>query len=366
MEQAKVEEAERLVREGLALLRRQHSSDHPAIARGLVALGKVLHTAGRFDEAAKALQEAVALRSRPGAPPLDLAEALGELADVQHDASRDEMSDPLNERAIAIYQSQLGDDHPLVGDRLSWLAESANSFRLGKSDAYQRRALDIFRAWYGSDHPRTAIALADCARSLINQSRFEEAETYLRNALTIQERAHGPSHPEVASVTYTLGSLAYFRGRFEEGAKLSGRAAVAFLAAYGEQHRSYGMALMGEGTNLLRLEQWTRAESLLRRALAVFAANLSPGHLDVGGAQWKLGYALLGQRRFADAEAHLAAGYRILKSNQVPLTGPLWPMGSLLSHLSDVYEALGDPQKAAGYRAELRDLTEAKTGGPNH
>jgi serine/threonine-protein kinase len=362
MEQAKVDEAERLVRDGLALLRPRLPPDHPAIARALLALGKVLHERGRFDEAASVLQEAVALRSRPGVPPLDLAAALGALADVQHDSSRDELSDPLNERALAIYRSQLGEDHPLVAGRLGWLAESSR--QVSKSEEYRRSAVDILQAWYGHDHPSTAVALIDLARDLIGRKRYDDAEPLLRESLAILERVHGPSHPDVADVVYTLGSLAYFRGQFEEGAKLCARAAEMFLAAYGEQHRSYGMALMGEATNRVRIQEWRRSETLLRRALAVFAANLSPDHLDVGGAEWRLGFVLIAQRRFPEAEPHLLAGYQILKKHGFPLTGPSWPLGSILLRLSDMYEALGKPQEAARYQAELKAAIAADGGTP--
>jgi serine/threonine-protein kinase len=357
VDQAKVADAERLVRDGLALLRRRLPPDHPAIARAVVALGKVLHERGRFDEAAQVLGEAVALRSRPGVSPLDLAAALGDLADAHHDAGRDDIADPLDERAIAIYRSELGENHPLVADRLSWLAESSLPRRQEKREEYNRRAFEIIQAWYGDDHPRTAVALSDYARALIAKKRLDEAEPLLRKAIATLERFYGPSSPQVADVIFALSSLLYFRGRYPEGAKLSARAGDIYLAAYGEQHRSYGMALVGEATNLLRIPEWPRAEALLRRALVLFAPSLAPDTIDVANTQWKLAYALIGQKRFADAEPHALAAYKTLKKLGVPLIGEFWPLGSILSFLSDTYDALGQPEKAEQYRAELRSLT---------
>src|SRR5207237_341753 len=124
--------------------------------------------------------------------------------------------------------------------------------------------------------------------------------------------------------------------------------------------RSYGMALVGEATNLLRVPEWGHAETILRRALLLLRANLSADHGDVGFTEWKLGLALIGQRRFSEAEPHVVAGYEIMKKLGVPLTGPSWPMGSIVSYLSYTYEALGQYQQAARYRAELHALTLAE------
>ncbi|MFL5421395.1 MAG: tetratricopeptide repeat protein, partial [Myxococcales bacterium] len=354
LDQAKVEDAELLVREGLALLRSKLPPDHPAVARALVALGKVLHERGRFEDSAKVLREAIALRSRPGVPPVDLAAALGDLADVEHDAGHDESSDSLNQRALSIYRAQLGDGHPLVAGRLGWLGESSlTQHKLDDSERYDREALAIWDAWYGPDHPKTAEARMDVARVLLGKKeRLDEAEALFRQSTATLERVQGPSHPDVAGALYTLSNLLYVRGRFGEGAVPAGRAAEIFLAAYGAEHRSYGMALVAEATNLLMVPDWGRAEALLRRALDVFHANLSDDNGDVAACRWKLGFVLVGQKRFTEAEPLLVAAYEAMKKANLPLTGPWWTVGSILTYLTGIYEALGQPEKAARYRAE--------------
>src|SRR6267142_2123523 len=84
----------------------------------LAALGAVLADENELDAAAKALDEAVALRSRPGVSPLDLAGALAQLADVRFAAGRYDEAAALNERTIALYRAQLGPRHPRVADRI--------------------------------------------------------------------------------------------------------------------------------------------------------------------------------------------------------------------------------------------------------
>jgi len=74
-DQAKYEEAEKMAREGLGLLRQLHGPRHPAVATGLEALGKVLEDRGEYTAAIGVMKEAVAMRTGP-----DLADSLAGLA----------------------------------------------------------------------------------------------------------------------------------------------------------------------------------------------------------------------------------------------------------------------------------------------
>ena len=64
--QARFHEAERLVRDGLAMMRRRCRPSHPRIARATIALGQVLDESGAYDEAIPVLEEAVRLYDGAG------------------------------------------------------------------------------------------------------------------------------------------------------------------------------------------------------------------------------------------------------------------------------------------------------------
>src|SRR6266851_5781510 len=65
-DQAHLEEAEQLVRQGLAMTRRRLPPKHPALAKATLAFGKVLAERGSYDRAIAALDDAVRLQSAPG------------------------------------------------------------------------------------------------------------------------------------------------------------------------------------------------------------------------------------------------------------------------------------------------------------
>ena len=69
-----------------------------------------------------------------------------------------------------------------------------------------------------------------------------------------------------------------------------------------------------------------------------------------GIARVKLGRALLRQRRHTEAEREILAGYDVLvKQTKAPVS---W-LEAARKDLVEVYEALGQPEKVARYRAEL-------------
>jgi len=80
--------------------------------------------------------------------------------------------------------------------------------------------------------------------------------------------------------------------------------------------------------------------------------------LNVGIGRIRLGRALLREKRYAEAEVETRAGYEILtKQNAAP--------GNYLQNsrtdLAEEYDALGKPEQAARFRAEL----DAENKTPN-
>ena len=361
LDQSRAEEAERLVREAVALARRALPQSHPAIADALVALGAVLNERGQLDASVAALQEAIALRSRPGVPPLDLAGALAQLTDTQLAAGRYPEAEPLNERALEIFRSQLGERHPRVAERLfMYTAIRGFTGRGGDADiAAAWQGLEMLREWYGADHPRTARGQNDLGVILAGVKRFKEADQLLRGALATQERLYGKSHQAVGSTLHALGMVAAYEERYVEAASLCRRAGEIFRAVYGERHPLHASGLICEARALLLSgREPVKAEALTRKALAIFTAALPPDHRDVAITEGRLGLALLQQRRFAEALPHTRAALELLAKEY-------GPRGELVveqrGHLAAIHIALGNSEEAAQLQAE-QDALRAGPG----
>jgi serine/threonine-protein kinase len=100
-------------------------------------------------------------------------------------------------------------------------------------------------------------------------------------------------------------------------------------------------------------KEYARAERFYREALAMFAQTLPAGHPNVGVTRIKLGRALLRQHRYAQAEAESRAGYEIV--SRTTNTSVRW-LQSARQDLAEEYGALGQPEKAARFQAELASM----------
>jgi serine/threonine protein kinase/tetratricopeptide (TPR) repeat protein len=353
LDEARNADADRLAREAVALAHSALPAGHPGISDALASLGAVLADENELDAAAKALDEAVALRSRPGVSPLDLAGALAQLADIRFAAGRYDEATALNERTIALYRAQLGPRHPRVAERI-FTAAGIRGFSGNGLDANVDNAKDavaMLREWYGPDNPRVAGASSDVGVGLAGLRRYDEAEPLLREAYAIRERSYGKSHPTVADTAHALAGVCSALGRHDEAKIFALQSRDIFRAAYGEHHPLYAGGLLAYAKVLLGAGQPAQAEAPARGAYAIFSASRPADHRDVAISRERLGLTLLRQQRYTEAEPILLAAlasYEKFTGYQHTLH-----VGETLEHLVDLYTGVAQPEKAMPYRAEL-------------
>ena len=358
VDQARLDDAERLIREGLAKAAGARPRDVKGVAKATAALGKVLEAKGSYDKAIPVLEQAIQLESGSGAAPLDSAATLKELADTQFYAGHYDICDSLTQRTLAIHRQELGDKHPLVADDLINLG--AVQFERGhyvEAEKRYRQALEINEGWYGHDHPETASTLSMLGRSLVFQKRYDEAVNLVEQALAIQERVYGASHPKVANVLNELGTVALQRGKFDEAASRFSRMVEIYKSAYGEHHYLFGLALANLASVYLAQNEFSRAEQMFRKVIQCYAETLAPNHQFRAIAEIKLGRALTGEKRYSEAERETLAGYKMLLKQTSPTVS--W-LQSARKDLVTIYEAENQPEKAGAFRAQLTGKSTVK------
>jgi len=347
VDQARLPDAEKLVRDGLAMSRRTLPPGDPALARAQTALGRVLEHRGDYKQAAATLDEAVRMQSRPGGPVSDLAASLSELANTQFYAGNYAVSEALNRRALAMHQRIYGAGHPLLADDFLNLASIQNNLgHYAEAEALDRQALDINRSWYGNDHPETGASLNYLGQALVMQGRYDEAEDMLRQSLAIQERVYGPVHQRVAVAVNELGLLAVKRGKLDEAEASFRRAVDIDRAVYGNRHQAVALETVNLASVYLQKQQYVRAEKLFREGIACYKLTLPQGHLNIGIAELKLGRTLLREQEYSAAETHMLAGYEIISRQAIPAVS--W-MQAARKDLVTLYQKAGHAEKAARY-----------------
>lgn len=340
--QAKFDDAERLVREGLAMLKSLPAAGKADIGSAATALGQVLENRGRYGAAIAALEEAADLLSAPEVEPAKLAQCLTELANCHFYAGNYDKANELNHRVLALDRQIYGGNNPAVADDLINLG--AIQFQWGacdKAEAYDRQALAIDQAWYGPQHPETASVMTILARALICQGHYEEAETLLQRALAVQEKIYGPVHPRIASALNELGAIALRQGRLGAAEKFYRRQRTVYQAVYGDGHYLSVLGMVNIGRVCFERREYARAESIFAKAVEDYTRTLSATHQFTAIAHIFLGRTLLHEQKFAAAERETRTGFELLKK-VAPRDANL---ATARRDLIEIYTALRMPEK---------------------
>jgi serine/threonine-protein kinase len=349
--QAKFDEAERLVRDGLAMSTRHLPADDPAIARATTALGLVLEERGSYKDAIATLEEAARLHSARQPASADLAATLRELFNTHFYAGNFETANEIGGRVLAMTRQVNGDRHALVAEDLINLgAVRYERGQYTEAERYYRDALAITEGWYGKEHFKTGSNLTMLGRSLQMQQRLDDASEILKRAVAIQERVFGPVHPRVASAVNDLGAVAQRRGNYDEAEAAFRRMRDIYRSVYGTSHYLIGIATSNIGGVYTARKDHQRAEPLYREAIAMFEATQGPQHLNTGIARLKLGDSLVAQKRYGEAEKDLLTGYEILVKQTSPSVS--W-LTRARENLVKLYTASNQPEKAKKFQTEL-------------
>jgi serine/threonine-protein kinase len=175
-DQARLPEAEKLVRQAIAIDTKVLPSNHPARARAITQLGLVLEDRGAYDQAIPVLEQAVEMQSALGGVEADLSASLTELANCHYYSGHYEISDKLNHRVLDLDRELYGDRHPQVANDLINLgAIQLDEGHYDQAEQYDRQALDIFRSFYGKENAETASAMTILGRALVTDAKYSDA-----------------------------------------------------------------------------------------------------------------------------------------------------------------------------------------------
>ena len=351
-DQARLEDAEAFARDGLAVARALLPAQHPSVVRALTAVGRIRQERGDYAGAIAMLSEAVRMQGgQPVASP-EYTESLNALANTYYYAGDLVRSDSLNRIVLALDRQVYGEQHPRIADDL--INVGAIEFDRGRhaeAERLYRQALDVFMTYHGSEHPQTASILTILARAIIPQGgREAEAQELLERSLATKLRLFGEVHSSVASTLNELGSVALMKGEYDAAETYFTRMASIYRQVRGEDHYLVAIALSNLASVYQARDRFDRAEPIYRDVIDRYTRALSAEHLNTGVARVKLGRVLTRTARHTEAEGHLLAGYDILMKQTSPTAR--W-LQQARTDLVEVYEALGQPEKAERFRKEL-------------
>jgi len=277
--QGRLEEAEVVHRQALALRERILPRDHSDIGQSLHNLGALRYFAGDLPEAERLWRRSAEIEeANHGPEDWNLATSLHTLAIVCSDQDRFDEALALEQRSLAIREKVLGPDHPHVALSLTTLG---NIYReMGRADDAApliRRAITIAENKWGPSHGEVFWMRRSLAQTLIDLGDYEAAEAELEDQLAAIEAAG--SNDDLPPVLVILGDLYTRQYRFDDAE----RHYVESIDALRE--RSPEDAYLGLLTaDLARLYRDTgrldRAEAAFREALELLEASWGPEDTD--------------------------------------------------------------------------------------
>ena len=272
--------------------------------------------AGRWDEAERAMRQALAIEERiygPADPIVALSLSL--IADVREEAGRYDEAEPLLRRALEIRRAALGERDPSTALSYSNLAYALDALgRQAEAEPLFRRALEITRAVGGEQQVETAVSYENLAANLNGQGKAADAEPLYRQALAIRMAVQGEGDPQTAAAYARLASTISAQGRATEAEPMLRKALELRRAA--PQPRDLGIAsgLNDLAYNLADQGRYADAEPLLGEALKIRRAVLGEGHPDTAASGINLAANLNAQGRYDEAEPLLRSALQVFQS----------------------------------------------------
>ena len=191
-------------------------------------------------------------------------------------AGRIDDADRANSEALALTRRVHGPRHPGAGHiLLNAGAVAASRQRLDAAEAADREALDIFTGWYGARHPETASAMTILAQVVGQQGDYAAAVALLRQALEVQVETFGAAHPRTAFVQNELGLMAFRTSDLATAAAAFAQAVRGYDGVAG-RHFQQAVSIANLGSVHLAAGDHPQAQAAFLRALDIYREVLLP------------------------------------------------------------------------------------------
>jgi ATP/maltotriose-dependent transcriptional regulator MalT len=174
-------------------------------------LGAVRRYQGHYDEAARLIEQAIAIQGQHGESE-ELASSLNTLAEVRRTNGDMKGAEALARPAIGIRERVFGPDHPLVVTAYVRLASVLYDVDVDGALQAARHAVEIGERRVGRAHPLTLAAISGLSLLLQKKGDLPGAERMPREVLAGGEREYGEYHRDVAGSMRNLSGMLRQRG----------------------------------------------------------------------------------------------------------------------------------------------------------
>jgi len=363
---------------------------HPETNATLVQMADVAGKRGDPQRSVAIYRQVLANDERMGSDDTDRALDLNNLGVALDAAGQSTESDSLLRMALDLRRRTLGSRHEDTAQTLHNLASTTAS--LG-DDAMAlellSEAIEIRRELFPEGHMDQAGSLTNLAQIQMRLGEFDAARAALLEAVEMTRRLTPRPTYELGRALNSLGTLAYREGDYRSAADYIEQAIVAFDATIGAASSGALRSRNNRAVILHRAGSLEEAAAAFEDVMARRVESLGPEHPDVAWSLKGMGMLELDRGHPLEAEAQLREALRILlkaEPEQIGVHAECWlglgrcalaasrldeakellleaetglnqsyatghPLrGQCREALAQLYERLGDGERAASYR----------------
>lgn len=281
--------------------------------------------------------------------PLHASAVRNQVATMYYNLGRYNRAEEHFRASLETRQQLLGDDHrdTLNATNNLGLVEMRQG-RIADAEVHYRAALEGRRRVLGEDHADTLVSMNNLAALLQRKGDLEEAERLLRLAIDVQRRVRGERHSDTLTSMSNLAGVLAARGDYEAAEAVHREAIESFEATLGAAHVTTLVATSRLARTLMQQDRLAEAETLFRRAADGLDQVLGDEHLHTLAVFDGLASVLVAQQKHGAAEPYArraVIGFRASVGAGHPRSQ------AALARLIALYDALGNPEEAARWRA---------------
>ncbi len=312
-------------------------------------------------------ETALALSRRPGGKPTDEASAEIALAKAYRSLERYADAGEHAERAIALVETHVGPDalqlpHLLL--ELGYIRRATDD--LPGALELNQRALQIYESQLGPEHPRVAAALGQVATAYSESRQLDEAVTTYQRCLSIGEHLGYP-HPTTAGCESGLGLALQRQRKAAEALPHFERALEIYEQTLGAEHPSVARAWNAIADARKDVDDMEGSLEAHERAEAIRKKVLPPGSLETAASSMFVGMHLVELGRYDEGRAKVLEALEVSERDYARHPASRARIGLAMAYatLSKAARATGDVEPAIEYAyksVEYADYPEAPVG----
>ncbi len=187
-----------------------------AAARTLGLLSTTLNSLGKYNEAIRVAEQALAIRQNlPRLSKEELAASFNDLGLVYSKVDPDKAL-TYYDQALPLYASLHGNIHPKIAIINTNMGYVYNDLKLyGDAITNFETALAIWQKIYPQGHPNEAFVRLNLGRTYGKLNNLAATKGYYRQALALYQKVYGTAHPDIASTFNQLGSVFLTESKYD-------------------------------------------------------------------------------------------------------------------------------------------------------